>query len=213
MAGDVCGATVCATRVHGHTIIVVVGQERMDTHMTKPKKRKCKICKNNFSPSHDNRTNKQQVCSCKCMVTFYDSLKGKGRAVARAMALLIGRRSMAEVRFDAQYIEGRSNVNAVYEKDTFKYIVYETRRYTPDWTLVTKRREHPIYIEYKGVLTVADRKKLKLMKLHHPSIDIRIVFEKPTNKINKGSKTTYAQWARQHGFTYADNCLPPEWLK
>lgn len=182
--------------------------------MTKPTKRKCKICKNIFVASHDNATGIQPVCSCKCMVTYYDKSMQKGRTVARAMALLIGRRSMAEVRFDAQYIEGRSNVEAVYEGDMFKYQVYEIRKYKPDWIVLRKASNRkPLYIEYKGVLSVADRKKLKLVRQQHPDIDLRIVFEKPTNKINKGSKTTYAQWARQHGFIYSDNCLPPEWLK
>jgi hypothetical protein len=119
---------------------------------------------------------------------------------------------MAEVTFDSVYIEGKKSVLADYEADTFEYEVSETRKYTPDWTLNT-RSNNWIYIEYKGVLDGRTRKKMKLVKKQHPLLDIRFIFQNASNKINKASKTTYGKWADQHGFPWADNELPKDWLK
>jgi hypothetical protein len=118
---------------------------------------------------------------------------------------------MAEVKFDANFIEGKP-VKAQYEVDTFEYEVSETCKYTPDWT-VRDNKGHIFYIEFKGVLDRATRKKMKLIKKQFPRVDIRLIFEKASNKIMKGSKTTYGMWADQWGFPWADNCLPKEWLK
>jgi hypothetical protein len=120
---------------------------------------------------------------------------------------------MAEVIFDANFIEGQP-IDALYESQTFEYPVKETRKYTPDWVITrTKSNRRPLYIEYKGVLDKVSRKKLKLVKKHHPNMDLRIVFQNASNKIYRGSKTTYGKWADQHGFIWADNVLPKEWLQ
>lgn len=151
------------------------------------------------------------VCSCSCAQEYYDELpKPKGRAKSREVAAMVGRRSMAEVRFDANFLEGKP-VDAFYEDDTFEYRVEETKKYTPDWLIVTPTTE--FYIEFKGVLDGATRKKMKLIKKQHPELDIRFVFEQASNKIMKTSKTTYGMWADQWGFLWADNELPKEWLK
>jgi hypothetical protein len=117
---------------------------------------------------------------------------------------------MGEVQFDATYIEGQP-VDAHYENDTFAYEVSETRKYTPDWIVITPTTE--FWIEYKGVLDGRTRKKMKLVKKQHPKLDIRFIFQNASNKINKASKTTYGKWADQHGFPWADNELPKDWLK
>jgi hypothetical protein len=177
------------------------------------KSRSCKICKKKYPPLFDSTAVKQLVCSCKCCAIYYDEkIKPKTRKRARDCAAMVGRRSMAEVKFDAANIEGKRKVKAAYEVDTFEYLVSETRKYTPDWTIITESG-HKIYIEFKGVLDRATRKKMKLVKQQHPDLDIRIIFEKPGNKIMKSSKTTYGMWAEQWGFPWADNTLPREWLK
>jgi hypothetical protein len=176
-------------------------------------KKTCKVCKKKFTPKHDTKTVTQVVCSCRCCVKFYESLQKKGRKASRITSAMVGRRSMAEVRFDAAFIEGKSSVHAHYEISQFEYDVHETCKYTPDWTLIVQPGGHHIYIEFKGVLDRATRKKMKLIKKQHPALDIRLVFEKASNKICKGSKTTYGMWADQWGFPWADNVLPKEWLK
>ena len=102
-------------------------------------------------------------------------------------------------------------VDAFYEQNTFQYLVDETKKYTPDWIIITPTTE--FFIEFKGVLDGATRKKMKLIKKQHPELDIRFVFEQASNKIMKTSKTTYGMWADQWGFPWADNELPKEWLK
>lgn len=173
--------------------------------------KKCVVCKKTYKAKYDTKTIIQRVCSCKCAVKYYESKKPKSRKLARDVAKMVGRRSMAEVKFDAANLEGR-RIKAEYEADTFEFRVEETRKYTPDWTLHT-RAGKIIYIEFKGVLDGKTRKKMKLVKKEHPKLDIRIIFEKAGNKIFKGSKTTYWMWANQHGFPWADNILPKDWLK
>lgn len=180
--------------------------------MPKKAKAKCKVCKRSFPLTYLTKKVTPVVCSCSCAQEYYEQLpKPKGRAKSREVAAMVGRRSMAEVRFDANFIEGKP-VDAVYEVDTFEYRVEETKKYTPDWTL-TKRSGKKIYIEFKGVLDGATRKKMKLIKTQHPELDIRIIFEQASNKIMKTSNTTYGMWADQWGFPWADNELPKEWLK
>lgn len=91
---------------------------------------------------------------------------------------------------------------------TVQYKVEETKKYTPDFVL-----PNCIIIETKGRFTTADRKKMLLVKAQHPDLDIRLVFQNPKAKINKGSKTTYAQWADSKGFLHAPKFIPMEWCQ
>lgn len=70
-----------------------------------------------------------------------------------------------------------------------------------------------IIIEGKGWLQAKDRQKMILVKEQHPELDIRFVFERAKNPIYTGSKTSYAKWAEDHGFRYADKgVIPQSWL-
>lgn len=174
--------------------------------MAKKKISKCVVC---HKVVLDTSIVPSILCSCKCAVKYYDALQRKSRKAAQAVSKMVGRRSMAEVRFEAKFLGGKL-IESRYENDTFEYRVEETRTYTPDWTILTTSGNW-IYVEFKGVLDKATRKKMKLVKAQHPELDIRIVFEKAGNKIYKGSKTTYGMWADQHGFVWSDNCLPKSW--
>ena len=125
---------------------------------------------------------------------------------------MVGMRSMGEVRFYADHIEGKKAVQADYEPDSFQYTVEEIRTYTPDFKIYTRSGRH-FYIEYKGVLDLETRKKMVRVQQQHKDVDIRFVFQNASNKIRKGSKTTYGVWADKNGFLWADNTLPKEWLK
>lgn len=89
-----------------------------------------------------------------------------------------------------------------YEKPT------RTSRYTPDFVLPNE-----VVIEAKGRFLAADRAKHLLIKQQHPRADIRFVFQRSASPISKGSKTTYADWCRKHGFRFADKTIPEDWLK
>lgn len=104
-----------------------------------------------------------------------------------------------------------------YEGDTLSYLVpARDANYTPDF--VFKRL--PILIEGKGRFGhrgkggAAERQKLVLVKQQCPAMDVRIVFQNAKLPIYKGSKTTYAKWADDHGFKWSDKgVVPAEWLK
>lgn len=99
-----------------------------------------------------------------------------------------------------------SKVKFEYETQKLQYVLRKT--YTPDFIL-----PNGVYIEAKGVLTPADRTKMRAVKEQHPNLDIRFVFQNANNKLSKHSKTTYAQWADRHGFPWAHKRIPKEWLK
>ena len=80
--------------------------------------------------------------------------------------------------------------------------------YLPDFKL-----KNGVYLELKGVLDAISRRKMLAVKRQHPSLDIRFVFMKASNRLRKGSKTTYAQWAESHGFKWCEGMPPPGWFK
>ena len=47
----------------------------------------------------------------------------------------------------------------------------------------------------------------------HPDLDIRMVFQRHTNKLFKGSRTTYSEWCEKHNIKWADKQVPIEWIK
>lgn len=99
----------------------------------------------------------------------------------------------------------RSGVDFEYETLSIEYQRLST--YTPDFIL-----PNGIIIEAKGVWTVEDRAKHLLVRQQHPHLDIRMVFMRASNKINKKSKTTYAMWCEKKGIKYADKVIPKSWL-
>jgi hypothetical protein len=107
-----------------------------------------------------------------------------------------------------------------YEKLKLEYDVpARTARYTPDFQCGS------IVIESKGAFgygpnrfsggdPAKERQKLLLVKAQHPDVDLRIVFQRASTKIYKGSPTTYAKWATDNGFKFADKGeIPREWLQ
>lgn len=101
------------------------------------------------------------------------------------------------------------------QRQTFEYeeltLRYEKParwcKYTPDFVL-----ENDIIIETKGRFVTADRQKHILVKAQHPQLDVRFVFSNPRARISKKSQTTYAMWCAKHGFQYAKQYIPQEWI-
>jgi hypothetical protein len=103
---------------------------------------------------------------------------------------------------------------AKYESLSIPYL--KVHIYKPDFVL-----PNGIIVEVKGRFTSLDRAKHKLVKKHHPELDIRFVFGW-NNKLNKSSLTRYSDWCDQHGFKYAIVAtynkkilasVPQAWLK
>ncbi len=101
-----------------------------------------------------------------------------------------------------------AGVPVQYEAVTFKYTKpSRPSRYTPDFIL-----PNGIVIETKGRFLTADRQKHKWLKDQHPHLDVRFVFSRSTTRLSKTSKTTYAHWCEQYGFTWADKLVPTKWI-
>jgi len=99
------------------------------------------------------------------------------------------------------------NVPFQYETLNLHYEVSEQRKYTPDVIL-----PNGIILELKGRFSTADRKKMLLVIAQHPDKDIRMVFQRHTNKLFKGSKTTYSEWCDKNNIKWADKVVPIEWI-
>lgn len=80
--------------------------------------------------------------------------------------------------------------------------------YVPDWVLL-----NGIVIEAKGYFTSADRRKMRAVKEAHPELEIRFVFGRAANKLNKTSRTSYSKWAGTKGFPWADRSIPGSWYR
>ena len=119
----------------------------------------------------------------------------------------------------------RHKFRSDYELSVAKYLAeqgvkfeYESRKltyqpkpkvYTPDFYLP----EQDIYIEAKGFFSPADRQKMLLVTKQNMFFDIRMLFLRASNKLNRSSKTTYGKWCDKHGILWADGTIPLEWLE
>jgi hypothetical protein len=95
-----------------------------------------------------------------------------------------------------------------YETEKLQYL----SDYNPDFIIV-RGDKSKLYIEFKGYLKPVDRSKMIKVKKHNPDADIRIVFQRAQNKLNKNSNTRYWQWAEKNGFPWAEKEVPAAWLK
>ena len=107
----------------------------------------------------------------------------------------------------SKQIEDRG-IEVQYESEKVAYTIPASEHtYNPDFKL-----PNGIRVETKGRFVLADRKKHLLVKEQNPNLDIRFVFTNSKNKINKKSKTTYADWCEKNGFKYADKTIPDKWF-
>ena len=97
-----------------------------------------------------------------------------------------------------------------YEYET-KKLSYQPKLkiYTPDFYLP----DQDIYVEAKGFFSPADRQKMLLVTKQNMFCDIRMLFLRASNKLNRSSKTTYGSWCDKHGILWADGTIPLEWLE
>lgn len=113
-------------------------------------------------------------------------------------------------KFEISVAKSLADRGIKFEYESEKIVfVPKPRTYTPDFYLP----HNNIYIEAKGHLDKGDRVKMVLVKEQNPHLDIRFVFLNARNKIYKGSKTTYGDWATRHGFEWSERSIPEEWLK
>lgn len=119
----------------------------------------------------------------------------------------LGFRSGFEVDVNKQILS--LGIDPEYEKFKIRYSKPATlHTYTPDFKL-----PNGVIIETKGRFILSDRKKHLLIQEQHPELDIRFVFQNPRVKINKSSRTTYADWCDKNGFQYSEKTIPLSWFK
>jgi len=130
----------------------------------------------------------------------------------RAAAYKYGYKSGLELSVSEQIKNTEYPLN--YETEIIHYIVPERyAKYTPDFVF-TKKNGELMFIETKGRWTSADRLKMKHVLQSNPGADIRLVFQTPTQKISKASKTTYEDYAKKLGILHvAKKTIPEEWLQ
>lgn len=115
-------------------------------------------------------------------------------------------RSGLEVKIAKQLTD--AGVAYRYEQDKIHYVIPASNHvYNPDFVL-----PNGIIVEGKGLFEVSDRKKHLLIQKQYPHLDIRFVFSSPTQKLYKGSKTTYADWCTKNGYKFAKALIPTEWI-
>ena len=109
----------------------------------------------------------------------------------------------------------QQNLNArgvAYEYEPCKLPYVVERNYIPDLKI------NDMYIEVKGYFRQDAQRKMRSMKEQHPDLDIRFLFQRNKSTIQgakkrkDGTKMTCAEWAKRHGFIYAEEIIPDEWL-
>jgi hypothetical protein len=88
-------------------------------------------------------------------------------------------------------------------------VEYSTKaRYIPDFKL-----PNGVLVECKGYFNSRDRAKMLKVKKQNPCLDIRMLFQRASNRITKSPNSlTYGEWASKHGFPWSEgDTIPEEW--
>lgn len=107
------------------------------------------------------------------------------------------KRNSYRSKFEQRLAKHLEYLGFKYEPFNIKYTIPETiHKYKPDFV-----RGKLIY-ELKGRWTQKDRVKMKLLVEQHPEYEIVMVFQNPNIKINKGSKTSYADYCNKNNIKW-----------
>ena len=110
---------------------------------------------------------------------------------------------------EEQIAKNFSKQGISYEYESTKVLYQLQCIYTPDFMIPSTG----IHLEAKGYFSSKDRRKMLAVKECNPELDIRMVFQRPFNKLYKGSKSTYAMWCEKHGIPWTSfNNIPKEWI-
>jgi len=93
-----------------------------------------------------------------------------------------------------------------YESQSFDLLI--PRSYTPDFFL-----DNGVVLEVKGYFDAEDRRLIKLFREQHPDVDLRMVLQKPHQKLTKTGRMTYAGWCERYSVPWCEGSLiPKSWL-
>lgn len=118
-----------------------------------------------------------------------------------------GFRSGAE--YEVATALGRLGVSLEGCYESTKLLYTKTATYLPDFCLDAEGTK---FIEVKGVFSQADRAKMRAVQESNPGKEFLMLFTNPKAKLNKGAKSTYADWCDKHGFEWgstrnAEECI------
>ena len=109
--------------------------------------------------------------------------------------------------FEGQVADNRSNNGVYWEYEQRKYNLVIPRSYTPDFVL-----GNGVVLEVKGYFDQEDRRLIKLFKEQHSDVDIRMVLQKPHQKLTKSGRMTYATWCDRYNVPWCEGpSIPKDW--
>lgn len=94
----------------------------------------------------------------------------------------------------------KAKVGVKYESERIPYLL--AGHYIPDFVITTSLGK--IYLETKGHFRPEAKRKMAAVKKLRPELDIRILFY--------SKKVKDIKWAEKHGFLWAIEKIPTEWL-
>ena len=96
-----------------------------------------------------------------------------------------------------------------FEYETLKVPYVIDHIYNPDFIL-----SNGVVLETKGLFDAEDRRKILAVLKQNPTLNLKMVFQNPNQKISKKSKTSYANWCDKHSVEWCSYAsIPIEWLK
>ena len=114
--------------------------------------------------------------------------------------------------FEAKFADDLTKRGKKYEYETEKLKYVLRRNYIPDFIIRTASGRK-LYIETKGRFTSEDRAKFLAVLRDNPDCDVRIIFQRSSQRLSKVSRTTYGQWADWKKIKWAQGTIPQEWLE
>jgi len=109
--------------------------------------------------------------------------------------------------FEGQVADDLSNNGVYWEYEQRKYNLVIPRSYTPDFVL-----GNGVVLEVKGYFDQEDRRLIKLFKEQHSDVDIRMVLQKPHQKLTKSGRMTYATWCDKYNVPWCEGpSIPKDW--
>ena len=113
--------------------------------------------------------------------------------------------------YESEVLEYKSRVRSACCDECGHCKVSQNRKYTPDF-LIDRHFENftdRLYVEAKGRFTSKDRSKMRAVKASHPDKNIRMLFQKRSQK----ESNIVATWCEKNGFPYAFGTrIPEEWI-
>ena len=110
--------------------------------------------------------------------------------------------------FESKVAKDLTNNGVYWEYEQRKFDLVIPRSYTPDFVL-----GNGVVLEVKGYFDAEDRRLIKLFREQHPDVDLRMVLQKPYQKLQKGGRMDYAGWCEKYNVPWCEGpSLPQDWV-